>query len=81
MVNSDNDVEGSNGVMTEEEILKKVIGVDDDDLDEDKEEEEEDLEIVHESFQYLTGSVVMSALGTLSIFGMFNDAFVKDVDR
>ena len=56
--------------MTEEEILKEVIGDDDDDdyadnLDEDK--EEENLEIFDESFQCPIGSVVMSALNTLSI--------------
>ena len=57
--------------------MKEVIGDDDnenDDLDEDK---EEDLEIVHEYFQCPTGSVVMSALDTLSIFGIFNYASVK----
>ena len=57
--------------MTEEEIWKEVIGDDDDDdddadnLDEDK--EEENLEIFDESFQCPIGSVVMSALNTLSI--------------
>ena len=73
--------------MTEEEILKEVISDDDDDddddddrddddLDEDK--EEEDLELVDESFQCPIGSVVMSSLDTLSIFGMFNNVSVKD---
>ena len=60
--------------MTEEGILKEVIGDDDDDLDEEK---EEDLEIVDESFLCPTESVVMSARDTLSIFQMFNDASVK----
>ena len=62
--------------MTEEEILKEVIAYNNNDLDEVK--EEEDLEIVDESFQCPTGSLVMSALDTLSIFGMFNDASVTD---
>ena len=61
--------------MTEEEILKEVVS-DDDDLDKDK--EKEDLEIVNESIQCWTGSVVMSALDTLSMFGIFNDASAKD---
>ena len=66
--------------MTEEEILKELIGDDDDDDDDDLgEDKEEDLEILHESFQFATGSVVMSALHTLAIFGMFNDTSVKDV--
>ena len=58
--------------MNEEEILKKVIGDDDDDDDDDdndddldEEKEKEDLEIVDESFQCPTGSMVMSALDTL----------------
>ena len=62
--------------MTEEEILKEVVSDDGDDLDKDK--EKEDLEIVNESIQCWTGSVVMSALDTLSMFGIFNDASVKD---
>ena len=78
--------------MTEEEIMKEVIGGgggdDDDDDDDDEEEEEEDdlhedkeeedLKIVYESCPCPTASVVMSVLDTLSIFGMFNDASVKD---
>ena len=60
-INFDNGVQSSNGVMTEEEILKEVIrddgDDDDDDLDEGK--EGENLEIVNESFQCPTGSVVM----------------------
>ena len=54
--------------MTEEEILKEMIGDDagnDDNLD--KGNEEEDLEIVDESFQCPPGSVVMSTLDTISI--------------
>ena len=54
--------------MTEEDILKEMIGDDggnDDNLD--KGNEEEDLEIVDESFQYPPGSVVMSTLDTISI--------------
>ena len=73
-VDFDNDVQSSNGVMTEEKVLREVIG-DDDDLNEDK---EEDLELVGKSYQSPTGSVVISGLNTLSIFGIFNDASVKD---
>ena len=68
--------------MTEEETLKELIGDDDDDDDDDDdlgEDKKEDLEILHESFQCAAGSVVMSALHTLAIFGMFNDTSVKDV--
>ena len=49
----DNGVQSSDGVTTEEEILKEVIGDDDDDLDEYK--VEENLEIVDKSFQCTTG--------------------------
>ena len=73
-VDFDNDVQSSNGVMTEEKVLREVIG-DDDDLNEDK---EEDLELVDKFYQSPTGSVVISGLNTLSIFGIFNDASVKD---
>ena len=55
----------------------EIVDDDDyDDLDEDK--EEKDLEIVDESSQYSTRSVVMSVLDTFPIFGMFNDASVKE---
>ena len=37
----------------------------------------ENLEKVDESFQCSTGFIIMSALDTLSIFGIFNDASVK----
>lgn len=39
---------------------------------------EEQLDLVYEPFQCPTKSVVMSALETLSIFGMCTDASVKD---
>ena len=56
---------------------------DDDDNDLDKKKEYKDLEIVNKSFQWPTEFVVMSALYfsllfTLSIFGMFNNAYVTD---
>ena len=69
--------------MTEKEILKEVFGDDDDDdaadddSDEDKKQFEIDFEIVDESFQCPTGSMVMSGLDTLSVSGMFNDTSVK----
>ena len=57
--------------------MKEAISDDDnDDLDVDK--EEKDLEIVNEFYQCPTGSIVTSALDTLSIFGMFNDVYVKN---
>ena len=61
--------------MTEKEILKEVVR--DDDIDDDLDKErEKDFQIIDESFQCLTGSVIMTAVDTLSIFGMF--ASVKD---
>ena len=67
--------------MTEEEILKELIGDDNDDDndDDDDDDDDEDLGEDKEEEQCATGSVVMSALGTLAIFGMFNDTSVKDV--
>ena len=63
--------------MTVEQLLKEVIINDDDNYnDSDEDKEEEDLDIVDESFQCPTGSEAISALGTLSIFGMFNDASI-----
>ena len=54
--------------MTEEDILKEMIGDDDGNDDNlDTGNEEEDLEIVDESFQCPPGSVVMSTLDTISI--------------
>ena len=60
--------------MTEEDILKEMIGDDDGNDDNlDKGNEEEDLEIVDESFQCPPGSVVMSTLDTISIFESVRD--------
>ena len=53
-----------------------IINDDDNYNDSDEDKEEEDLDIVDESFQCPTGSEAISALGTLSIFGMFNDASI-----
>ena len=76
-VDLDNIVQSSNGVMTKEEILKQVISDDfDDNINENK--DKEDLEIVDESFQCPIGSMLMSTLEALSIFGMLNGASVGD---
>ena len=73
-IDIDENLQSSNAHLTDEDSLIEVVGDPDDDLHDINYEDE----ILDESLECPKSAEVMSALETLSMFGMFTDAAVND---